>query len=216
MEELVNKKYQQFDNKHCFVGISISPTSINESGVAVLDRNLNLLRTDKIFHIKEIEQYILKLAPHDSMLVCVDLPRNPNLVSGKWRIESRYTKAFKLNSFEDSTFDWADRFCDRGSDLCDTLNSLNINTFRYYSYFTKNFLKLNSPYKSRSPLGCKHLQMTIQNSLNINGISSNLLPIIGLDAIIGAYIAWRIWMSRENTGYKFIGEHKNIPIVTAI
>jgi hypothetical protein len=216
MEELNNKKYQQFDNKFCFVGISISPTSVYESGIAVLDRNLNLLRTDKIFHIKDIEQYIKNLAPHDSMLICVDLPKNPNLVSGKWRIESRYTKAFKLNDIDDATFDWADRFSDRGSDLCDTLNSIDIDTFRYYSYFTKNTLRLTPPYKSRSPVACKHLQMAIQNSLKINGISSNLLPLIGLDAIVGAYISWKIWMSRENTGYKFIGEHKQIPIVTAI
>lgn len=215
MNELKNK-ISRFDNKFCFVGISLSSSSLNESGIAVLDRNLNLIRTDKIFHIKEIEQYIKNLAPADSMIICVDLPKNSSMVNGKWRMEARYNNAFKLNDITDSSFDWADRFSDRGSDLCETFNSLDMDTLRYYSYFTKNMLKLNPPYKSRSPVACKYLQMIIQNNLRISGISSNLLPLIGLDAIIGAYISWKIWMSRENAGYKYIGEHKQIPIVTAL
>jgi len=216
MNELKNKRKENFDNKFCFVGISISPTSLNESGIAVLDRNLNLVRTDKVFHIKDIELYVKNLAPHDSMIVCVDLPKNSNLVNGKWRMEARHTKVFKLNNLDEAAFEWADRFSDRGSDLCETLSTEDITILRYYSYFTKNMLKLTPPYKSRSPVACKYLQMIIQNNLNISGISNNLLPLIGLDAIIGAYISWKIWMSRENTGYKYIGEHKNIPIVTAI
>ncbi|MDD3012212.1 MAG: hypothetical protein PHC34_00730 [Candidatus Gastranaerophilales bacterium] len=194
----------------------MSPTSLNESGIAVLDRNLNLMRTDKIFQIKDIEIYIKNLAPADSMIICVDLPRNSNMVNGKWRMEARYTKTFKLNTIDNASFDWADKFSDRGSDLCDTLNSLDIDTFRYYCYFTKNMLNLNPPYKSRSPVACKYLQSIIQNNLRISGISSNLLPLVGLDAVIGSYISWKMWMSRENAGYKYIGKHKQIPIVTAL
>jgi len=213
MNELKNK-ISRFDNKFCFVGISLSPTSLNESGIAVLDRNLNLVRTDKVFHIKDIELYIKNLASVDSMIICVDLPKNSNMVTGKWRMEARYTKAFKLNNLDNS--EWTNRFSDRGSDLCETLNALEIDIFRYYCYFTKNALNLNPPYKSRSPVACKYLQLIIQNNLKISGISANLLPLVGLDAVIGAYISWKIWMSRENAGYKFIGEHKQLPIVTAI
>jgi len=215
MNDLKNK-ISQFDNKFCFVGISLSPTSINESGIAVLDRNLNLIRTDKVFHIKDIELYVKNLAPADSMIICVDLPKNASMVSGKWRMEARYTKTFKLNNNDNSSFNWADRFSDRGSDLCETLNSFKIDLFRFYCYFTKNMLNLNPPYKSRSPVACKYLQLVIQNNLKISGISSNLLPLAGLDAVIGAYIGWKMWMSRENIGYKYIGEHKQIPIVTAL
>ena len=77
-------------------------------------------------------------------------------------------------------------------------------------------LKLTPPYKSRSPVACKYLQMIIKNNLKINDIPSNLIPLSGLDAIIGAYTSWKIAMTPENTGYKCIGKHKDSLIVTAI
>ncbi len=49
----INQKTQGFSNKFCFVGISLSPNSQTESGIAVIDRNLNLLRVDKAYNVND-------------------------------------------------------------------------------------------------------------------------------------------------------------------
>lgn len=207
---------QNFNNKYCFVGISLTPSSTTETGIAVLDRNLNLLRVDKVYNLNDLELYIKNLAPADSIMVCVDLPKNITAASGKWRQESKNVNIFRFNKTEVNKFEWAERFSDRGHDFCNVLNSMDIDTYRYYCYFTKNQLKLIPPFKSRSPVACKALQMNIENYLNIQGIPSNLIAISGLDAIIGAYTAWKMAHSQENKGYRNIGSHKNIPIISAV
>ncbi|MCK5177182.1 MAG: hypothetical protein KAQ92_05640, partial [Candidatus Aenigmarchaeota archaeon] len=77
-------------------------------------------------------------------------------------------------------------------------------------------LKLNSPYKSRSPAACKFLQIIIEEKLKISGIPSNLLPLPTLQAIIGAFIGWKISTGSENTDYRQIGVYKDTPIVSAV
>jgi hypothetical protein len=43
---------------------------------------------------------------------------------------------------------------------------------------------------------------------------ANLLPLPSLNAIIGAFIAWKI--SNNKTGYKQIGVHKDLPVVSVV
>lgn len=211
-----NSNLTNLRNKQYFAGISLGSGAAAETGISVIDRNLNLLRIDKAFNIEDLELYIKNIAPADNIIICIDLPKNTNLVNGKWRIESRHINPFKLIMPNNPKFEWAQRFSDRGVDMCKTLSALDISIYRYYGYFTKNMLKLNSPYKPRSPADCKHLQMSIKNNLKISGIPSNMIALSGLEATLGAYTAWRIATSEENTGYKFIGDHKNIPIATAL
>ncbi|HBH17667.1 MAG TPA: hypothetical protein DDX14_01740 [Cyanobacteria bacterium UBA9579] len=216
MIEKNNSNLSNLKNKQYFAGISLGSAAAAETGIAVIDKDLNLLRIDKAFNIEDLELYIKNIAPADNIIICIDLPKNTNLVNGKWRIESRHINPFKLVMPNNPKFEWAQRFSDRGVDMCKTLSALDISIYRYYGYFTKNMLKLNSPYKPRSPADCKHLQMSIKNNLKISGIPSNLIALSGLEAILGAYTAWRIATSEENTGYKFIGDYKNIPIATAL
>lgn len=211
-----NQKSMDFSNKQCFIGISLSPNSQTESGIAVIDKDLNLLRVDKVFNVSDFELLIRNLAPLTSIVVCVDLPRNHIMLNGKWRIESKTTRSFKVNNFENSRNDWTDRFSERGDDLCKILNKLGVDTYRYYCYFAKNQLKLVPPYRSRSPLACKYLQMIIQNNLKISGLPTNLLALSGLDAMVGAYTSWRIAMTQENIGYKQIGMFNNNQIITPV
>ncbi|MFH0702501.1 MAG: hypothetical protein V2B14_03045 [bacterium] len=207
---------QKFNNKFCFMGISPASSILSDSGIAVIDRNLNLLRVDKIFDLDDLKIYIKNLAPIESVIACVDLPRNMDMVTGKWRQEARNAQTFKLNEINNSKFVWAERFSDRGAELCYFLSSLGIDVYRYYCYFTKNALKLSPPYKSRSPAACKYLQTIIQNNLKISGIPSNLIALSGLDAIIGAYTALKMTTSEENVGYRYIGKYKDRLIVTSL
>ena len=204
------------NNKSYFAGISLSSSPSSESGIAVIDANLNILRVDKIFNINDLQLIIKSIGPADSIIICIDLPRNTSLNEGKWRNEAKNVVPLKQSGIGFDKFSWGERFSDRGSDLCQSINKSGIATYRYYCYFTKNILKLNPPFKSRSPVACKYLQMAIQNHLKIIGIPTNLLSLSGLDALIGAYTSWKIATGSENNNYRYIGEFDNLPIVTAL
>lgn len=206
----------EFNNKCYFVGISLSPSSTADTGIAVIDKDLNLLRVDKTYTIEEIPAYINSLAPLDNMLICVDLPRNTTMISGKWRIEAKHNKVLSKSGFNSSDYSWTERFSDRGAEVIKNLTGMGVCVYRYYGYFAKNVLKLNPPYKSRSSAACKYLQLIIKNNLNISGIPSNLIALSGLDAMVGAYTAWKIASSQEGEGYKCIGNYKNVPIITPV
>lgn len=207
---------QRLSSKMCFVGISLGFTTMMETGIAIINRNLDLQRIDKIFNINELQDYLKMVAPAESLVICVDLPKTTHIINDKWRQEAKNVNALKLGRLDCSKYEWTERFSNRGSELCNALKLLNIDVYRYNCYFTKNILNLNSPYKSRSPAACKHLQLSIKNNLKISGIPSNLIALSGLDALVGAYTGWRMALSQENIGYKFIGNHNKLPIVSAI
>lgn len=211
-----SKKVSNFNSKYYFVGISVSPNPGIETGIAIIDRDLNLIRVDKLYNLNELAPYIMNVGPATNIVACVDLPKNLTMLNGKWKIQARYNRIFKINKGEIGDFSWAQRFSDRGTEICSLLNTHGIDTYRYYSYFTKNMLHLNGPYKSRSPEACKHLQMSIQNILNVKGVPQNLIPLSGLDAIIGAYTARKASLEQENQECKCVGTFKDIPIISAL
>ena len=205
--------------KNCYVGISLGSSASAETGIAVIDNDFNLVRVDKVFNITDLTSYMNKLCPSNNMIVCVDLPKSMPVNSSKWKLEEKNVRPLKLNKNKDTsdmTNGWSDRFSERGNDFCKTLSDAGADVYRYYCYYTKNLLRLISPYKYRSSVECKFLQTSIQNKLKINNIPNNLLPISGLDALIGAYTALRISKTHENIGFKIIGEFKDFRIVSAI
>jgi len=214
-KEKLEKK--ELVTKNCFVGISLGSSASTESGIAVIDNDFNLVRVDKSFNINDLSLYITNLGPINNMIICVDLPKNVMNTNSRWRMEEKNIRALKLNkdNHDDSSL-WSDRFSERGNDFCKTLRDAGADVYRYYCYYTKNILRLNSPYKYRSSVECKFLQTAIQNKLKIKNIPNNLLPISGLDALIGAYTALRISKSPENDGYKIIGEFKDFSIASAL
>lgn len=223
----MNKTFENIENientiisvKNCYVGISLGSSASAETGIAVIDNDFNLVRVDKVFNITDLTAYLNKLGPTKNMVVCVDLPKNMPVNSSKWKLEEKNVRPLKLNKNKDTsdmTNGWCERFSERGNDFCKTLSDAGADVYRYYCYYTKNLLRLISPYKYRSSVECKFLQTSIQNKLKINNIPNNLLPISGLDALIGAYTALRISKTHENIGFKIIGEFKDFRIVSAI
>lgn len=208
--------------KFCFIGVSIGSDSSNESGITVIDRDLNLIKTDKAYHLSELKAVIAnfaELAPFQNTVMCVDLPRNIMMLNGKWRIVSKQTQILKLNrSITETrkTSVWKNRYSDRGAEICTHFAETGMDVFRYNSLFTINQLNLTPPYRIRMPAGCKFLQSIIDEKLGIQGIPSNLLPLPTMFALIGAYIAWKIGQSREDFGYRQISTYKNLPVVSAL
>ncbi len=203
-------------NKTCFIGVFIGASGTHESGMAVIDSDLNLLRVDKAFLLNEFMLTLSNVVPAQSAVMCVGLPRNRTMINGKWRIESKHTQSLKLGHFDKEKHSWTQRFSDRGSELCNTFSTAGMDVFRYNSYYTKNYLRIMPPFKSRTPAACKYLQAILTEKLGIKGVPTNLIPLPALDAIIGAYISWKIATSNENQGYEQIGAHKKTPIITAI
>ncbi len=204
-----------YKEKFCFIGLSIGSAGSMESGIAVLDRNLNLVKTDKAYNLSEIKLSIQNISPAQNTILCIDLPKNIMLLTGKWRIESKQTQVLKeINEGKKSL--WKKRFSDRGSELCAHFQEAGMEIYRYNSTYTKSLLRLTPPYKSKSPAACKFLQNIIEEKLHIIDMPANLLPLPSLNAIIGAFIGWKTYSSKENVGYKQIGIQKNIPVITAM
>jgi len=209
-------KIENKESKLCFVGVSLGESGSVETGIAIIDREKNLLRVDKSYNLSELKTNLASIAPLESIVACVGMPRNMMMLNGKWRIESKQTRSFKLGNFESSNTFFLQRFSDRGSELCKTFQEEGMEVFRYNCDYTKNTLQINPPYRSRTPAACKYLQMIIDNRLNISGLPSNLIPLPAMNAIIGAYTAWKMATGEENIGYKQIGIHKQIPVVSVI
>ncbi len=207
--------------KFCFVGLSIGSDSSNESGIAVIDRDLNLIRCDKAYQLSELKQIVTnfsRFAPSQNVIICADLPKNIMMLQGKWRIESKNNQILTMNASDgqEKKSVWKKRYSDRGAEMCSSFKEEGMDVFRYNSYFSINMLKLTPPYKIRMPAGCKFLQLIIEEKLGITGIPSNLLPLPVLLSLVGAYTAWKIANSEENEGYKHLGAYKKIEIVSAL
>lgn len=213
-ESKINIKNKE--SKLCFVGVYLGESGSVETGIAVIDKERNLLRVDKAFNLSELKLNLANIAPPESIVACVGMPRNMMMLNGKWRIESKQTQSLKLGDFEASNYTWTQRFSDRGSDLCKTFQEEGMEVFRYNAYYTKNALQINPPYRSRTPAACKYLQLVIENKLNVSGIPTNLIPLPALNAIVGAFTAWKLAIGEEEKDYKQIGFHKNTPIVSAV
>lgn len=203
--------------KFCFIGLSIGAAGSVESGISVLDRDLNLIKTDKAYNLSEIKLLISNISPPQNAILCIDLPKNIMMLTGKWRIESKQTQVLYEKTTESRKKDlWKKRFSDRGSELCAHFTEIGMEVYRFNSSFTKNMLKLNAPYKSRSPAACKFMQNILEEKLHISNMPTNLLPLPSLNSIIGAFVAWEIAMGEENTHYKQIGSHKDFPVISAV
>ena len=216
LEKDIHIDIKNKENKFCFIGISLGESGSAETGIAALDRDLNLIRVDKAFNLSELKLNLARMAPFESSIACISLPRNMMMLNGKWRIESKFTRALKLGKFENTKYVWTQRFSDRGSELCKNFAEEGMEVFRYNCYYTQNALQITPPYRTRTPAACKYLQMILENKLNISGLPVNLIPLPAMNAILGAYVAWKMVNSEENIGYKQIGIHKNIPVVSAL
>lgn len=205
---------QNLNSKQTFIGISLSNGGNAETGIAIIDKQKNILRIDKVINIKHLKFALENISGIKNAIICVDLPSYSEFIDRKWRLNAKNTEPLKMNNQTFKVNDWTERFSDRGSDMCKKLTDEGLTIFRYLCPYTKNILHLDNLYKSRSPQDCRALQLALEESLGIQGITNNLIALSGINALIGAYTAWSITQGDEK--YKEIGEFNNLPIYTAI
>lgn len=202
-------------NKSFFIGLSLGESPTTETGLAVLNKNLDILRIDKLYTNPEIEAFFKSFTGLTDSIVCISLAKSSLQLSSKWRQDEKNIHAFKLYESAEEMH-WADRFSDRGNKLYEYLNSVGISTFRYNIHLAKMRLNLIPPFKKRSQPGCKYLQTVISDYLSVNNLPGNLIAISALDAVIGAYTGWKMATDKEKNGYEYIKSFNEQKVVIPI
>ena len=88
---------KDFENKLYFVGISLGSNSTNETGVAVIDRNLNIITLDKLFSMEDVRFFFKRFVGKQNSIINVALPENPQMLNAKWKLISREYQLVQSN-----------------------------------------------------------------------------------------------------------------------
>lgn len=212
INEKINKK-EQFANKLYFAGVSLGSSSTNETGVAILDKNLNIITLDKLFSIDDVKFFLRNFVGKQNAIINIALPENPLMLNAKWKLLSRQYQLVQSSSLVKKDSDWIKRYSNRGSDYFKELKDDGIDIFRYDIHELKSSLSLSGVYKDRSPVDCKSLQSALKYRFGLNELPSNMLPVSQLEAILGAYLG--VIMTQDSTGYdcKVRTTYKDIEVI---
>lgn len=192
-----------------YIGMSLSPASTIETGVVVLDEFNKLILVDKLFSMSDVQFFFDNFASLEQSRICIALPWDNTLMTGKWRILSKpYQMVTTYKGFLDLE-DWLERYSARGCECINKLIAQGIDVKRFDLYLSRLKLNLYSNFKQRSPADCKFLQNVLKNEYGFSDIPSNMMPAGALEAIVGALVARE--ESRKNTEKIF--EFKGVDVI---
>lgn len=176
------------ENKLFFTGISLGASSTNETGVAILDRNLRIITLDKLFSMEDVRFFLKRMVGKQNAIINIALPENPQMLNAKWKLISRQYQLVQSSELINHDSDWIQRYSHRGCDHFSELKEQGIDIFRYDIHELKSSLGLAGVYKDRSPVDCKALQSALKYRFGLRELPSNMLPVAQLEAILGAYL----------------------------
>lgn len=203
-------------DKHFFVGIALANASTVDTGVAILDRNNNLILLDKLYSMDDVKFFIETLTGKKDSIFMVSIPQNSLMLNAKWKVTSKQYHQIQSSKISINRDDWQDRFSSRGSEYFLKLKEENnLDVFRAQLGELKKSFGLNSQFKERIPADCKFLQNTLKIKLGIK-MPTNMLPAAQIEAIYLAY-ASKI-MAQGNLGeeYKILFNYKGLDVVSII
>ena len=172
-----------------YVGMSLSPASTIETGIVVLDENNTLILVDKLFSMNDVQFFFENFSSLKNSKVCVSLPWDNTLMTGKWRILSKPYQMVTTHKGFLNTENWLQRYSNRGCDCLNKLVSQGIDVKRFDLYMSRLKLNLYSNFKQRSPADCKFLQNILKNEFGFFDIPANMMPAGALEAIVGSLVA---------------------------
>jgi len=196
---------------HYFIGLTLAPTANTESGVAVIDRNNEIILVDKLFSMQDIQFFFENFSSLKNSQICISLPWDNSMLNGKWRILSKPYQLVSSNENFQNTDNWTQRFSNRGSDYFNTLIENEIKINRFELYLTRQALRLDSSFKERSPADCKALQNALKMKHGFN-LSSNMMPMALLEALVGAVLAKNLSEQTEQKE-KPLFEFNGVPVI---
>lgn len=172
-----------------YIGMSLSPASTIETGVVVLDENNTLILVDKLFSMNDVQFFFDNFSSLKNSKVCISLPWNNTLMTGKWRILSKPYQMVQSNGKFLNQDDWLDRYSTRGHDCIKNMIANGVDVKRFDLYLSRLKLNLYSNFKQRSPADCKFLQNILRTEFGFSDIPTNMMPAGTLEAIVGALVA---------------------------
>jgi hypothetical protein len=203
-EEVSPEERPHLADKWVFVGIDLAPNDMLETGMAAVDRTRQLLRMDKLNTDEQILIFLEGLGPPRNVVVALDVPKSLS-IPGKWRQEE--IKMFPLRLTKQTSGEFTDRCSERAWKLYDAIKSRGFVVFLYFNHLAKTRYDLFIPFRTRTPRGCRALQATIRQTLELGNMPSNLAPSSVLDAMIGAYTAWTSYWGTHGETYRFFWDH---------
>lgn len=200
---------------HYFIGLMLASGANTESGVAILDRNNQIILLDKLFTMQDVQHFFDNFSSLKNSQICISLPWDNSMLNGKWRIFSKLYQTIGLNPKFPNTDNWTQRYSNRGSDYFNSMVEQGIKINRFELYLTRQSLELSSCFKERSPADCKSLQNALKIKYGFNSLLSNMMPMAQLEAIVGAILAKKINDNNEKNkeAEKSLFEFNGIPVL---
>lgn len=196
---------------HYFIGLMLAAGANTDSGVAVVDRNNEIILIDKLFSMQDVQHFFDNFSSLKNSQICISLPWDNSMLNGKWRILSKPYQLVSSNANFQNTDNWTQRFSNRGSDYFNSLVEQGVQINRFELFLTRQALKLDSSFKERSPADCKALQNALRMKHGFN-LASNMMPMAHLEALVGAVLARNIDEQKELT-QKPLFEFNGIPVI---
>lgn len=193
-----------------FIGLMLSSGANTESGVAILDRNNEIITLNKLFSMQDVQHFFDNFSSLEYSRVCISLPWDNSMLNGKWRLLSKQYQMVASNKNFQNIDHWTQRFSNRGCEYFNSLIEKNIAINRFELYLTRQALGLASGFKERSPADCKALQNALKIKYGFN-LMSNMMPMALLEALVGAVLAKEI--SNESSIEKPIFEFNGVPVL---
>lgn len=190
---------------HYFIGLMLSSGANTESGVAVVDRNNEIILLDKLFSMQDVQHFLDNFSSLQNAQVCISLPWDNSMLNGKWRVLSKLYQTVASNAKFHNIDNWTQRYSNRGCEYFNTLIEKGIKINRFELYLTRQALQLGTCFKERSPADCKALQSALKIKYGFTSLLSNMMPMAQLEALVGAILAKNISQKTESPLFEFNG-----------
>jgi hypothetical protein len=203
----------EFKSKKTFIGISFSSIAANESAVAIVDDNLNLILMDKLYTLHDVEYFLNNFQGIQNSIIAVSMAKNEVMISSRWKYLSRIYHPVNLNSHLANRDCWADRFSKKCVDFFRNMKNNGLAIYRFDIHNAKIAFGCNSAFLDRTPADCKALQSGLKYKLNMQTLPNNMLPVSELEAILGAYTAFSFATDVDNRKCKKLFNFYDVDVI---
>ncbi len=200
--------------KHYFIGLMLTAGANSESGIAVIDKDNEIILIDKLFTMQDVQHFFENFSSLKTSQICISLPFDNSMLNGKWRILSKLYQQISIKGNFRNVNNWTQRYSTRGCEYFTSLIENNISVHRFDLYLTRQALNLNSYFKERSPADCKSLQNALKIKHCFTTLPSNMMPMAQLEALVGAVLSKKVYeQTKNNIQEKPIFEFNGIPVI---
>lgn len=193
-----------------YIGIMLASSASSESGIAILDKNNEIIFLDKLFSMQDVQHFLDNYPSLKNSQICISLPGDNSMLNGKWRVLSKQYQLVASNDNFKNIDNWTQRFSTRGCEYFNSLVNKGTKINRFELFLTRQDLELDFYFKERSPADCKALQSALKIKYGYTSLLSNMMPMALLEALVGAILAKKI--SEQQTRNK-IFEFNGIPVL---